>query len=151
MHAQRLEFFVLQTREHSVSTLREVNRDSTSPCLMPLLLLQNDNLPTFNTCPNPPPIRPVSSRYSRVVLTAVLTPLSFHFLYSALHLLFSTFFVSFFSLLYNLSFYPFLSFFSLSSSSLFLFLICAILQFLFLTCMDVLYIYIYIYFFFFSN
>lgn len=61
MHARRLEFFVLQTREHSVSTLHEVNQDSTSPCLMTLPLpLRNDNLPTLNTCPISPPTRPVS-------------------------------------------------------------------------------------------
>lgn len=62
MHARRFRFFVSQTREHFVSILRELNRDSTSPCLMPPLSLPrwNDNLPTLNTAPNLSHIRPFS-------------------------------------------------------------------------------------------
>lgn len=93
MHARRLELFVLQTREHSVSTLHEVNQDSTSPCLMTLPLpLRNDNLPTLDTCPISPPTRPVSPPLLDSRVPRVLTPLSsqspstpHYFIYSVLY------------------------------------------------------------------
>lgn len=60
----------------SVPTLRELNRDSTSPCLMPL---RNDNLPTLDTSPNSSPILSPATRKPSIV---VLTPFSSRLLFA---------------------------------------------------------------------